>query len=100
VRGTAPTRECQQHFFFAPTAELAAAISVPGGAGGNAVMPQAPAMAPDAPATAANAHQAPSDLVVAPEREEEPKKKRGFWAKVFGRGNDKENTNQDVADKR
>jgi hypothetical protein len=59
--------------------------------------------APDAPQAAAQSvaavsavasptAQAPADIVMAAETDDQPKKKRGFWGRVFGRG-DKDKPN-------
>ncbi len=91
ARGTVPTQMCEEHTFFSDTGQLAAAY--PGGAvvsslaGTAPVTPQGTAAQGDAPASAvASSTQAPSDIVMAAETEEQPKKKRGFWGRVFGRG--------------
>ena len=101
VRGTAPTQMCQQHSFSAPTTELASAGSVFGG--GESVAPPAPF--PGAQTNVSN-RPASQDLVVAEDGDTKPKKKRGFWSKLFGRGNDKDekekedkNANRKVAEK-
>ena len=92
ARGTIPTESCQEHSFFAVSGQLAAGY--PGGSGvfggSTAVIPAPPQPAvhtPDAPVAVAT--RAPSDIVTAPETDEAPKKKRGFWGRLFGRG-DKE----------
>jgi membrane carboxypeptidase/penicillin-binding protein len=84
-RGAAPTEICQEHGFFTESGQLAAAYSggaVPGSTAGVNV---------DAPQPAAvESHSVyqpqPSDIVMATQTPEEPKKKRGFWGRVFGRG--------------
>jgi penicillin-binding protein 1A len=81
VRGTAPTMMCQQHYFFAPTGELASAVSTFGTG-----EPVAPPAAHE-PSASAN-RQSPQELVVADTQDEQPKKKRGFWGRLFGRGRD------------
>jgi penicillin-binding protein 1A len=89
ARGTTPTEICQEHNFFGASGQLATAY--PGGGvvfgsntGTTDTAPQpAAARASEAPSIAAA--QAPSDIVTA-EPPEEPKKKRGFWGRVFGRG--------------
>jgi penicillin-binding protein 1A len=91
ARGSVPTEVCQEHSFFTASAQLVSAY--PGGAviasnaGSAAYTPQPPAHTRDAPVIVAS--QGPSDIVMAPEKEEQPKKKRGFWGRLFGRG-DKE----------
>ena len=85
ARGTGPTEMCQQHGAFAVSGELAAAL--PGGAVSSPVyLPQPAASSVE---VAAAASQAPAEVVTASETEEQPKKKRGFWGRLFGRG-DKE----------
>ena len=99
--GSAPTQLCQEHSFFTGSGQLAAAY--PGGAvvGSNAgsgpYMPQPVARTNDAPVVAAS--QGPSDVVMAVDTEEQPKKKRGFWGRVFGRG-DKNKNNDENANRR
>jgi 1A family penicillin-binding protein len=93
ARGTAPTQTCQEHGFFTDPGQLAAAY--PGGAvvgtsGSAAETPQSVARTSDAPPIVV-ASQAPSDIVMAVETEEQPKKKRGFWGRVFGRGDKNKN---------
>lgn len=85
VRGAAPTQICQEHYFFAASGELA-----PGSApGGEAVA--ASSHAPSGDTAVATVSNASPELVVAgatADGKEEPKKKRGFWGRVFGRGNE------------
>jgi 1A family penicillin-binding protein len=97
ARGSVPTQLCEEHTFFNETAQLASAY--PGGA----VVISTGGSAPDAPQAAAQSDtpvpvgvsstRAPSDIVMASETEEQPKKKRGFWGRVFGRG-DKDKPNE------
>jgi 1A family penicillin-binding protein len=94
--GTAPTQLCQEHSFFTGSGQLAAAY--PGGAvvgsnaGSAAYIPQPAARTNDAPVVVAS--QAPSDIVTAAETEEQPKKKRGFWGRIFGRGDKNKNDDE------
>ena len=101
ARGTVPTRVCDQHSFFTESTQLAAglpgsiAITQAGGVSETVHMP--------APRTAevpvVTASQAPPDIVMAVEKEEQPKKKRGFWGKIFGRGDgDKDDDDNDKDD--
>jgi 1A family penicillin-binding protein len=93
ARGTVPTGLCEEHSFFNETGQLAS--TDPGGVlvsshpRSAADTSQEAAQSGDAP-VAAVAGQAPSDIVMAAGTEEEPRKKRGFWGRVFGRG-DKDN---------
>jgi 1A family penicillin-binding protein len=83
AQGSGPTQICQEHSFFTPTAQLAAAAVFPGAAiSGAGEMPQ-PAVRTEAPAVSS---QAPANIVMANDSEEQPKKKRGFWGRIFGRG--------------
>jgi 1A family penicillin-binding protein len=90
THGTAPSEICQEHSFFTNSGQLA--ISHPGSAvvissAGNVVnTPQFPAHTGGEPVAAVVAAQAPSDIVMVPDTEDQPKKKRGFWGRVFGRG--------------
>ena len=87
ARGTAPTQVCQEHSFFLAAGQLAS--TYPGGtvvttsnAGNDGT--QSVSQTREAPAVAVS-DAAPS-IVMAPEPEDQPKKKRGFWGKIFGRG--------------
>jgi penicillin-binding protein 1A len=93
ARGTTPTQFCDQHTFFTASGQLAAgfpdSIAVISHAATVSETVHPPAQkTDDAPATAAS--QAPPEIVMAADNEEQPKKKRGFWGKIFGRG-DKDN---------
>jgi 1A family penicillin-binding protein len=97
VRGAVPSQVCEEHTFFSQPGQMVSAYPgspvVSSNTGNAPDVPQAAAQA-DAPmsaVTASNA-QAPTDIVMAAEREE-PKKKRGFWGRVFGRG-DKDKPNE------
>jgi penicillin-binding protein 1A len=93
--GGAPTELCQEHNFLAPTAQLAA------------VYPAAPVTTTrDAPRPAVGpadaAPQTPPAIVTA-EDVEQPKKKRGFWGRLFGRGDknsDKDNKEDERMNRR
>jgi 1A family penicillin-binding protein len=80
ARGSGPTEVCQLHGPFA-NGQLAAAF--PGASPATVDMPQPAVQHTDAPAVAAS--QPPTDVVTAKETPEEPKKKRGFWGRIFGR---------------
>ena len=88
ARGTVPTEICEEHGFFTESAQLAAAY--PGGAIVSShasiagELPQTVAQTGDVPGVVAS--QAPQDIVMAADTDEQPKKKRGFWGRVFGRG--------------
>jgi penicillin-binding protein 1A len=91
ARGSAPTQVCDEHFFFTDTGQVAAAY--PGGVvvtsnpGPAAESPQPVAHAAHAGETpAVVVSQPPPDIVMASDTGEQPKKKRGFWGRVFGRG--------------
>jgi 1A family penicillin-binding protein len=94
TQGTAPREVCQEHSFFTDSGQIA--LTTPGGAvvisnAGTVVhTPQPPSHVGDVPV--AVAAQSPSEIVMAPEAEDQPKKKRGFWGRVFGRG-DKDKSN-------
>ena len=88
ARGAAPTQICQEHYFFAASGELLSASSP--GAEPVAASNQ-PIQAESGGTSVATISNAPPELVVAGETadgKEEPKKKRGFWGRAFGRGKD------------
>jgi 1A family penicillin-binding protein len=97
ARGTVPTQICQEHGFFTDSGQLVAGYpgAVTGGPGSAADMPQPAARAGDAVIAA----QASSDVATAAETEEQPKKKRGFWGRFFGRG-DKDKNDDEVENRR
>jgi penicillin-binding protein 1A len=89
ARGAVPTQLCDVHTFFSDTGQLAAAQ--PGGAviassSGSASAPPTAARAAAPVPVVASSTEAPPDIVLAGEPEEAPKKKRGFWGRLFGRG--------------
>jgi penicillin-binding protein 1A len=85
VRGAAPTRICEEHYFYAAATGQLAAVA-PAAAAAEATPSTAE---PVATAGQASAAPAPDLVVAAPEEtDEEPKKKRGFWGRLFGRGKD------------
>ena len=95
ARGAVPTQVCQEHYFFTDSGQLAVTYS---GGGGSMVATTTAVDNGDAPRAAAQAAEVrgvetpskPSDdIVMASETEEQPKKKRGFWGRIFGR-NDKD----------
>jgi hypothetical protein len=82
VRGAGPTQLCQEHSLFAVPIQM---VSTSG------TTEVAPASSParSAETSAAVATAAPPQLVVAPgaaDDAEKPKKKRGFWGRLFGKG--------------
>jgi penicillin-binding protein 1A len=87
ARGTAPTEVCQDHNFL-----LAAhlATTLPDGTVRSTEALPAPPPGPSAPVVAVSSAPRDNDVVMASKTEEEPKKKRGFWGRLFGRGNDDE----------
>ena len=88
ARGTVPTQVCDQHSFFTETSQLAAgfpgSIAITHAGGVSEIDPPPPQRTADAPV--ASASHEPADIVMASDDEEQPKKKRGFWGKIFGRG--------------
>jgi penicillin-binding protein 1A len=86
VRGAAPKQICQRHYFYIPSGELADA-AIPGG---EPVASASQLNQPNEVPVATVGGAAPpvvsaADSIVTVE---EPKKKRGFWSRVFGRGKD------------
>jgi 1A family penicillin-binding protein len=91
ARGAGPTQICQEHSYFTNTA---IASAYPGGAGG-ATPAVIDALPPPRTVDSGAPPRSP-DIVKAPETPEEPKKKRGFWGRVFGRGDkDKQKESND-----
>jgi penicillin-binding protein 1A len=97
VRGSMPTQVCTEHTFFNDSGQMVSAYSGGAVASSNAgSAPEAPRVVAqaDAPVSAVvSSAQPSSDIVMAAETEEQPKKKRGFWGRVFGRG-DKDKLNE------
>ena len=87
ARGTAPTEVCQDHNFYL-AAHLATTLP-DGTVRATEAFPTAPP-SPSAPVSAVSSAPRDNDVVMASKTEEEPKKKRGFWSKVFGRGKDED----------
>jgi penicillin-binding protein 1A len=82
VRGAGPTQLCQEHSLFAVPIQMVST------SGSTEVAP-ASSPARSAETSAAVATAAPPQLVVAPDAAddaEKPKKKRGFWGRLFGKG--------------
>jgi penicillin-binding protein 1A len=96
ARGGVPAEVCEVHGFLTSTGQFAA--SGPGGVAvgskpQGADLPQPALRIADTPVAAASQ---PSDIVTPSETREEPKKKRGFWGRLFGRGdNDDKDDNDD-----
>jgi len=85
ARGTAPTEVCQDHNF-SVAGQLAQGLP-PGAVRPNESLPPPPP-AMHKPVAAVAAVTPRADDVVMTSGVEEPKKKRGFWSRVFGRGKD------------
>ena len=95
ARGAVPSQVCQEHYVFTDSGQLAASST-----GGSIVVTTNASDGDVARTVAHTAHteevriaEPPaqrSDIVMASEIEEQPKKKRGFWGRIFGR-NDKDN---------
>lgn len=85
ARGTAPTETCEEHNFFATSGQLAAAYPSSTVVASTPVAdaPQAPIQTSDV--AVASARES-SDIVTDADTDEQPKKKRGFWGRIFGRG--------------
>jgi penicillin-binding protein 1A len=87
TRGAAPTRTCEQHYFFASSGQLATV----GTAGSESIPARSQTVELAVPT--ASVASPPQELVLAdepPRVREEPRKKRGFWGKIFGRGDGKD----------
>ena len=93
ARGGVPTEVCQEHSFFTDSGQLASGNPSGGAFGGNsnATVAAQPVSAPDVPVVASSRDT--SDIVTPAEIEDQPKKKRGFWGRLFGRG-DKEKSRE------
>jgi penicillin-binding protein 1A len=86
ARGAAPTEVCDQHFLFTPPAEQVVTTFNRGAGDSLAHMPQNYVM-PPAPVAAVSQAPPPS-IVMADGPDEQPRKKRGFWGRLFGRRGD------------
>ena len=89
ARGTAPTEVCQEHNFVL-SAQIASGLP-PGSIHASEAYPTAPVQTQTVASMPAPATVAPASRendAVAATSGEEPKKKRGFWSRVFGRGKD------------
>ena len=76
---------CQDHNFYL-AAHLATTLP-DGTVRATEAFPTAPP-SPGAPVAAVSSAPRDNDVVMASKTEEEPKKKRGFWSRVFGRKSD------------
>jgi len=86
ARGSAPTEVCQEHsYYIATSGQLAAALPM-----ANGVRESLPPSAQRTPVVAVSGTSGDRDLVIAETADEQPKKKRGFWGRLFGRGKDKD----------
>ena len=94
ARGHAPAGICQEHNFYVATGgQLATALA---GAGVQESLPPAQR----APVATVAGAPRDRDLVIADRAEEEPKKKRGFWSRIFGRGDGDRDDRKDDADRK
>ena len=96
ARGAAPTQVCDEHYFFAAAGQPSSIGT--SGSETVAASNQHPQVQGQVPAAVLS--NPPPELVVAAEVTEDaekPKKKRGFWGRIFGRGDDdKADKNTDV----
>ena len=100
VRGASPTQTCDQHSFFVDSGQLASGSVLPA-AGAESHPPSShPAQSAETPARSTSA--APPELTAAEQREdaENPKKKRGFWGRLFGKGKDAKSDDSEVVSQR
>ena len=92
ARGTVPTEICQAHNFeFLGAATQVVAISSAGSPVDHLREAKQPELAVAGVVPAPRA----SDVVVASESPEAPKKKRGFWGRIFGRGDEDRDRDRD-----
>ena len=94
ARGAVPSQVCDEHYFF-DSGQLATVYSGGGSVGGantasTGDVARTVAQPEDVRVADSGAPPAP-DIVMASETEEQPKKKRGFWGRIFGRGDSKNN---------
>ncbi len=97
ARGTQPTTVCDLH----PTHGILARIAGLFGEDRHPVPPHVSDVAATAPGATATAGSVatrvePAATAVSGSQPEEPKKKRGFWARLFGVGKDKEKDKDDT----
>jgi 1A family penicillin-binding protein len=89
VRGTEPDTMCPVHSSPSFTERLAGIFGKDIGTAVSADHPGLPPPPTSTTGAPANPSVASSEAATKPEKVEEPKKKRGFWSKVFGIGGDK-----------
>jgi penicillin-binding protein 1A len=90
AEGTAPTQVCQEHNLYVATqGQLATALP------GARVKESLPAPAQRPPVASVSSVSRDRDLSIADPPEPTPKKKRGFWSRLFGRGDDDEDAEKD-----
>lgn len=90
VRGSVPTQICQEHnlFYVDNSGQITTAFSAAAASAGD--VRDSVQMAQASVATPTTADRS-SDIVTASDGQEQPRKKRGFWGRLFGRGDgDKE----------
>ncbi len=85
VRGTQPTQSCDLH----PTRGFFGAIASIFTGSDKPAPPRASEVTPAPPPAARPVVEVATAGEAAPEQAEPPKKKRGFWSRVFGVGRDK-----------
>ncbi len=87
VRGTEPTDYCPLHSVYSPTAPVTlTAAGTPVTPPSNGVVPPPPP-APPAPVATGGTQPVPTERAETAAQEQQ--KKRGFWSRIFGRGDDK-----------
>jgi penicillin-binding protein 1A len=96
ARGTAPDSYCDLH----PTHGLMTKIAGLFGAGDHPPPPQVPRADLPPPPAAATSGTAPEPAPVAAAAPEPPKKKRGFWSRLFGIGRDDDDRKRDERQKK
>ena len=103
ARGAVPSQVCDEHDFFPDSGQLATVYSSGGSiaaansaTGGDVARTAAQ---PDDVRVADSPAQPSADIVMASETDEQPKKKRGFWGRIFGRGDGDSKDNKDEKDK-
>ncbi len=86
ARGSAPTELCQQHnYYVATSGQLASALPAA------AVHESLPPGAQRSPVVTDSGVSGDRGLVIADQADDAPKKKRGFWGRIFGRGDEDKN---------
>ena len=95
VKGTVPGSTCPVHSsnaYISALASVPAGTTLPGAvAGERATLPAPPAQG----TTGVAAPPAPGAPVANPQPNEEKEKKRGFWSRLFGRGDRRDNDDKD-----